>query len=100
MPMPLSRENAVVLIDELDDLVGAIEAGRAGEDAEERLERLVRSLEALPVADEGRLRRVLRNLEAWGVDLVETRDRSVTGPGSAADVVAADVASLRDMLDT
>lgn len=99
MSTALSRENALVLLDELEDLVDAIDGGRAENGAGDRLQRLIRSLEGLPVADRARLDSAIRKLDAWGRDLLDTRDRRPTGPGSPRDVVDAQLAGLRDLLE-
>lgn len=95
----LSVENAVVLLEELQESLASLENGRGDEEVRERTEKLLRSLDDLP-GPTALLRDPVEELRAWTRILLEdTGNGSRPGPGGPVDVVERQIHRVREVLE-
>lgn len=100
----LSYENALILIEEFEEVIDELEeAGgepspEQEEETEEIVERLLSSLEDIPLSSE-MARQRLENVESWARVLVSGNGQTVAGPGSIPSLLRDELAELRGLLE-
>jgi len=99
----LSYENALMIIEEFEEVIDELEEGgeRTVEQeaqAEELVERLLSSLDDLPLSSEMAKER-LENVESWAELLVSESEEAGPGPGSIPSLLRDELAELRGFLE-
>ncbi|MFP3948995.1 MAG: hypothetical protein ACOC8K_00360 [Gemmatimonadota bacterium] len=99
----LSYENALMIIEEFEEVVDELEEGgeRTAEQeaqAAELVERLLSSLDDLPLSSEMARERI-ENVESWAELLVSEGGEADPGPGSIPSLLRDALAELRGFLE-
>jgi predicted ArsR family transcriptional regulator len=96
MPVPLTRRNAMALIDELERLVETTPADEVTPEAQDRAARLLAALSLSP-GPRGPVEETLNRLRAWS----ETMFMQATHArhGAVKSGIVADIAALRGLVE-
>lgn len=99
----LSYENALMIIEEFEEVIDELEEGgertaEQKEHAEKLVERLLGSLDDLPLSSEMAKQR-LENVESWAELLVSEGEESDAGPGGIPSLLRDELAELRGFLE-
>lgn len=97
MTQPLTREDAMVLANELEELLEQTEMGHADEETARRAERLVASLEEAPWPS-GEIDDKVERLKSWAVLYFSENHSEPAGPGSLKSFVLKELAELRALI--
>ncbi len=94
----LTREDALLLLDELKEVLPRLHEGKVDDELSERTQRMVKSLDRLPVPPDLLEERV-KEMGAWADLLLKhrTEDENET-PGSVANLMEDEILDLERMV--